>query len=171
MRSDVRMAVRRAHAAIARGRALAYMTGMSIRRHHPANGPSQRQLRVAELIRRTLADVLNRAEVHDPDLNAMSITVSEVRTTPDLKLATVFVMPLGGENRDTALKALARNRATLRRTVGRALTLKFAPDLRFRLDETFDRMDDTRRIFADERVQRDVAAADDDEGSRGNEER
>ncbi|NYS24735.1 30S ribosome-binding factor RbfA [Rhodobacteraceae bacterium 2376] len=144
---------------------------MSIRRHNAAKGPSQRQLRVAELIRRTLSDVLNRADVHDPELNRMSITVSEVRTSPDLKLATVFVMPLGGDNQEAALKALARNRPALRRAVGKELTLKFAPDLRFRLDETFDRMDDTRRIFADARVQRDVAAADEDGSIGGDEDR
>ncbi len=121
-----------------------------------ASGPTQRQLRVGELIRRTLSDVLNRGEVHDPDLSRLSITVSEVRTSPDLKIATVFVMPLGGGDRDTALAALARNKSPLRRHVGRALTLKFAPDLRFRLDESFDRMDDTRRLLADAKVRRDV---------------
>ena len=150
--------------AIARGPALAYMGSMGSKRHTSGHGPSQRQLRVAELIRRTLSDVLNRADVHDPELNRMSITVSEVRTSPDLKLATVFVMPLGGDAQQDALKALARNRPALRRAVGKELTLKFAPDLRFRLDETFDRMDDTRRILSDERVRRDVAAAPDPEG-------
>lgn len=122
----------------------------------PGSGPSQRQLRVGELIRRTLSEVLQRGDIHDPDLNAMSITVGEVRASPDLKVATAFVLPLGGGNREVAIAALARNKHELRRHVARALTLKFAPDLRFRIDDTFDRLDDARRIFSDERVRRDV---------------
>ncbi|QYK42447.1 MAG: 30S ribosome-binding factor RbfA [Paracoccaceae bacterium] len=133
-----------------------------------ARGPSQRQLRVGELIRRTLSEVLGRAEVHDPDLNTMSITVGEVRVSPDLKVATVHVMPLGGTGVETAIAALARNRGELRRRVAAVLALKFAPDLRFRPDETFDALDATRRLFADDRVQRDIAAgreADDADGA------
>lgn len=126
-------------------------------------GPSQRQLRVGELIRRTLSDVLLRGDVHDPDLNRHSITVGEVRTSPDLKVATAFVLPLGGYEAEEALEALRRNAPELRHLVAREMTLKYAPQLRFQLDETFDRMDDTRRIFADERVRRDVEAPDDDE--------
>jgi ribosome-binding factor A len=123
-------------------------------------GPTQRQLRVGELIRRTLSDVLNRAEVHDPDLNRMSITVGEVSVSNDLKVATCYVMPLGGGDAQAAIVALARNKGELRHHVSKALTLKFAPDLRFRVDETFDRLDETRRLFADERVQRDLARDD-----------
>ncbi|MFN3936016.1 MAG: 30S ribosome-binding factor RbfA [Gemmobacter sp.] len=122
--------------------------------------PSQRQLRVGELIRRTLSDVLARAEVHDPDLNRHSITVGEVRVSPDLKVATAYVMPLGGADAPGAIAALARNKSELRRHVARAMTLKFAPDLRFRVDETFDRLDETRRLFADDRVRRDLAGDD-----------
>lgn len=137
---------------------------MSNKRFHPANGPSQRQLRVGELIRRTLADVLNRAEIHDPELNSMSITVGEVSCSPDLKVATVYVMPLmGSVSVDDAIKALARNKAELRHRVSSELTLKYAPDLRFRADETFDRLDDTRRMFADPKVQQDLASSEDDE--------
>jgi len=133
---------------------------MAQNRFPRATGPTQRQLRVGELIRRRLSEVLARAEVHDPELNAMSITVGEVRTSPDLKVATAFVMPLGGRNREAALAALRRNKAELRRAVSKALTLKFAPELRFQNDETFDQMDDTRRLFADERVRRDIEASD-----------
>jgi ribosome-binding factor A len=117
---------------------------------------------VGELIRRTLSSVLARGDVHDPELNAMSITVGEVRTSPDLKIATVYVMPLGGAARAEAIDALKRNRGELRRALMREVTLKYAPDLRFVIDETFDRMDDTRRLFSDERVRRDVDAAPDD---------
>jgi ribosome-binding factor A len=140
---------------------------MARNKHHAGSGPSQRQLRVGELIRRTLSDLLARGDVHDPDLTGLSITVGEVRTTPDLKMATVYVLPLGGAGAETALAALRRNRAELRRAVSRNLTLKYAPDLRFELDDTFDRMDETRRLFAQEKVARDVAAgasADEDGG-------
>ena len=129
---------------------------MAKNKFHDGPGPSQRQLRVGELIRRTLADVLGRGDVHDPDLSRMSITVGEVRTSPDLKVATAFVLPLGGEGREEAIEALNRNRAELLRLVAKNLTLKFAPELRFRLDETFDRMDDTRRMLNDARVRQDL---------------
>jgi ribosome-binding factor A len=132
---------------------------MAKNRHHEGTGPSQRQLRVGELIRRTLSGVLARGDVHDPELNAMSITVGEVRTSPDLKIATVYVMPLGGAAREEAIDALKRNRGELRRALMREMTLKYAPDLRFAIDETFDRMDDTRRLFSDDRVRRDIEAA------------
>ena len=119
-------------------------------------GPSQRQLRVGELIRRTLSDALARGDVHDPDLNRMSITVGEVRTSPDLKIATAFVLPLGGRDADAAIEALARNKGELRRMIGKTTNLKFTPDLRFRIDETFDRIDETRRMFSDDHVRQDL---------------
>ncbi|MGV6890253.1 30S ribosome-binding factor RbfA [Rhodophyticola sp. SM2404] len=131
---------------------------MAKNKFHDGPGPSQRQLRVGESLRRTLSDVLNRGDIHDPDLNRMSITIGEVRTSTDLKIATVFVMPLGGGDRKEAIEALKRNKHELRRMVGREMSLKYAPDLRFLIDETFDRMDETRRLFADERVARDIAS-------------
>ncbi len=121
-----------------------------------------RQLRVGELIRRTLSDVLNRADVHDPDLNRFSITVGEVRCSNDLKVATVFVMPLGGGDVMAAIAALSRNKPELRHRIAKEMTLKYAPDLRFLPDDTFDRLDQTRRMFSDETVQRDIAAPDTD---------
>ena len=129
---------------------------MGKNKFHDGPGPSQRQLRVGELIRRTLADVLARGDVHDPDLNRMSITVGEVRTSPDLKIATAYVLPLGGRGSEDVLKLLARNKSELRRVIGKKLALKYAPDLRFQLDETFDRMDDTRRMLSQDAVRRDV---------------
>jgi ribosome-binding factor A len=124
-------------------------------------GPSQRQLRVGELIRRTLSDVLNRHEIHDPLLNTMSITVGEVSCSPDLKVATVYVMPLmGSVPVQDAITALARNKAELRHRIAGELTLKYAPDLRFRADETFDRLDETRRLFEDPTVKRDLESPD-----------
>ncbi|PZX15818.1 ribosome-binding factor A [Palleronia aestuarii] len=129
---------------------------MAKNRFSEGSGPSQRQLRVGELIRRTLSDVLNRAEIHDPELNRLSITVAEVRTSPDLKIATAYVMPLGGEKREEAIAALARNKSELRRALAKETTLKFTPDLRFLIDETFDRMDATRRLLAQDDVRRDL---------------
>lgn len=143
------------------------MGRMSNTRSNAGNGPSQRQLRVGELIRRTLSDVLNRAEIHDPDLNRMSITVGEVSMSNDLKVATVYVMPLmGSVPVQDAIAALARNKNELRHRVVKDMTLKYAPDLRFRPDETFDRLDETRRLFSDPVVQRDLATpdADDEDG-------
>ena len=137
------------------------MRRMGKNNSHEGRGPTQRQLRVGETIRRALADVLARSDVHDPDLNRMSITVGEVRTSSDLKVATAYVLPLGGEGKDEVLKLLARNKGELRRQVSKKLTLKFAPDLRLQLDETFDQMDETRRMLSEDRVRRDADAPDD----------
>ncbi len=139
------------------------MGGMGKNKFHHGPGPSQRQLRVGETIRRALSDVLARGDVHDPDLNRMSITVGEVRMTPDLRVATAFVLPLGGGDREAALEAMRRNRHELRRAVNKALTLKFSPELRFVIDESFDRMDETRRLLNQDTVRRDVEQDDEDE--------
>lgn len=135
-----------------------YLAAMARHPNAPASGPSQRQLRVGELIRRTLSEVLSRGEIHDPELNAIPITVGEVVVSGNLKLATAYVLPLGGQGKAEMLAALRRNRHELRRAVTSGMALKFSPELRFEIDETFDRLDDTRRMFSDERVQRDLAA-------------
>ncbi|MAC71901.1 30S ribosome-binding factor RbfA [Rhodobacteraceae bacterium Araon29] len=119
-------------------------------------GPSQRQLRVGELIRRTLSDVLARGDIHDPDLNRVSVTVGEVSASPDLKVATAYVCPLGGQGGENLIALLAKNKYEIRRAISKELTLKFTPDLRFRLDETFDRMDETRRLFSQDAVRQDL---------------
>jgi ribosome-binding factor A len=113
---------------------------------------------VGENIRRSLSEVLMRGDVHDPDLNRISVTVCEVRTSPDLKVATVYVSPLGGgaELEAQLIELLAKNAGELRRAVGRALALKYAPQLRFRIDETFDKMDATTALFARDDVKRDL---------------
>ncbi len=129
---------------------------MAKNRHHDGAGPSQRQLRVGELIRRTLSEILARGEVHDEALARLSLTVGEVRTTPDLRRAIVYVLPLGGGNRAQALEALRTNKPELRRLVAREMTLKHVPDLVFEIDETFDRLDETRRLFAQDAVRRDL---------------
>ena len=118
--------------------------------------PSQRQLRVGELIRRALSDILMQGAIHDPDLNRISVTVSEVTASPDLKIATAYVCPLGGQGGDDLIALLAKNKSEIRRSISKKLILKYTPDLRFRIDETFDRMDETRRLFSQENVKRDL---------------
>lgn len=118
--------------------------------------PTQRMLRVGELIRRTLAQMLMQGEVHDPDLNRLSITVGEVRVSKDLKIATAYVLPLGGEGKDEVIGLLARNKYELRKMIGKKIGLRHTPDLRFRLDETFDQMDATNAMFARAEVKRDL---------------
>jgi ribosome-binding factor A len=118
--------------------------------------PSQRQLRVGELIRRALSDILMQGTIHDPDLNRISVTVSEVTASPDLKIATAYVCPLGGQGGEDLIALLAKNKSEIRRSISKKLTLKYTPDLRFRIDETFDRMDETRRLFSQENVKRDL---------------
>ena len=120
------------------------------------SGPSQRQLRVGELIRRALSEILMQGIIHDPDLNIISVTVSEVTASPDLKIATAYVCPLGGEGGEDLIALLAKNKSEIRRSISKKLTLKYTPDLRFRLDETFDRMDETRRLFSQENIKRDL---------------
>ena len=133
-------------------------------KHTSPQGPRQRQLRVGEMIRRILSELLAQGEVHDPALNAMSISIGEVAMSPDLKVATVYVTPLmGGATPAEAVAALARNAWDLRKRVAGELTLRAAPELRFRADETFDRLDATRRMFSDPSVQRDLAAKDEPE--------
>ncbi|MGZ9808958.1 30S ribosome-binding factor RbfA [Pseudoroseicyclus sp. H15] len=129
---------------------------MSRRHSSDTSGPSQRQLRVGELVRRALADILMRRDVHDEVLGRSSITVGEVRCTPDLKQATAFVLPLGGEDAEGVLAALRRNKSEIRHQVAKHVDLKYAPDLKFEIDGTFDKMDETRRLLNDERVRRDV---------------
>ena len=119
-------------------------------------GPSQRQLRVGELIRRALSDILMQGTIHDPDLNRISVTVSEVTASPDLKIATAYVCPLGGQGGEDLIALLAKNKSEIRRSISKKLTLKYTPDLRFRIDDTFDRMDETRRLFSQKNVKRDL---------------
>ncbi|WP_166418100.1 30S ribosome-binding factor RbfA [Cochlodiniinecator piscidefendens] len=124
--------------------------------HLSARGPSQRQLRVGELIRRSLSDLLMRGDLHDPDLARFPITVGEVRTSPDLKIATAFILPLGGKNAEEALSALRRNRHEIRKTLTKTMALKHSPEIRFQIDETFDQMEETHRLLNLDDVKRDL---------------
>lgn len=119
-------------------------------------GPSQRQQRVAELIRHAIAEVLQRGDIQDAVLSAHVITVPEVRMSPDLKLATAYIMPLGGLNEAPVIAALERNKKALRQEVARRVNLKFAPDLRFLRDETFDEADRIDALLRTDKVRRDL---------------
>ncbi len=102
------------------------------------NGPSQRMLRVGEMIRHKLAEMLIRGEIHDDDLASHVITIPEVRMTADLKVAIAYVMPLGGQNVETVIEALNRHKRYIRGELSRAVNLKYAPDVRFVFDAMFD---------------------------------
>jgi ribosome-binding factor A len=137
------------------------------RRHHQRDSgtspmPSQRQLRVGELVRHALADMLTRAEVHDPVIEGHLITVPEVRMSADLRLATVYVMPLGGRDIDAVLAALERNKRYLRGEIARQVNLKFAPEIRFRIDERFDEAERIEKLLRTPAVQRDLGNKDDE---------
>ena len=121
-------------------------------------GGSQRQLRVGELVRHALAELLTRGEVHDPVIEGHLITVPEVRMSPDLRLATVYIMPLAGRNTDEVVAAFERNKKFLRGAVARRVNLKFAPDVRFRVDERFDEAERIEKLLRTPAVQRDLAA-------------
>jgi ribosome-binding factor A len=124
-------------------------------------GPSQRQQRVAELVRHALAEVLSRGDIQDPVLTSHVVTVPEVRMSPDLKLATAYIMPLGGQDERPVIDALDRNKKVLRHEVARRVNLKFAPDLRFRRDETFDEASRIDALLRTEKVRRDIERAKD----------
>jgi len=132
------------------------MESMAKQSNRDGKAPTQRMLKVGEQIRRTLSSVLQRGEVHDPDLNRMMITVGEVRMSPDLRVATAYILPLGGKNREEALDAMRRNRHEIRHLVVKGGSQKFAPELRFEIDGTFDQMDATRALLADDHVRQDL---------------
>jgi ribosome-binding factor A len=124
--------------------------------HAPA-GPSQRQLRAGELVRHSLAEILREADIQDPALAGVSVTVTEVRMSPDLRHALCFVEPLGGAHADEVVGGLNRAARFLRGRLGRLVDLKFTPDLKFIHDESFNTASYMDRLFADPQVQRDIA--------------
>lgn len=121
-----------------------------------SRGPSQRQLRVGELIRHALAELLTRGEIHDDVLASELVTIPEVRMSPDLRLATIYVLPLGGKETKPILDALDRNKKFIRGEVAQVVNLKFAPDIRFLPDETFDEAARIDRLLASNKVRRDL---------------
>ena len=125
-------------------------------------------LRVAELIRHACAEILSRGEINDPVLETHVLTVPRVKMSPDLKLATLFVMPLGGKDADAVIKALDKHRAFLRGEIARKINLKFAPDVRFKVDDSFDNSAKIDALLNSEKVRRDLdrpAGADADSDS------
>ncbi|HXW69945.1 MAG TPA: 30S ribosome-binding factor RbfA [Methylocella sp.] len=127
------------------------------RQHHQQGGaPSQRMLRVGELIRHEISALLLRATPSDPVLEGHAVTIPEVRMSPDLKLATIYVMPLGGEDIATVLSALDKHRKFLRGEIARRVNMRFAPDLRFKPDETFECGAKIDQLLSSPQVQRDL---------------
>jgi ribosome-binding factor A len=124
--------------------------------HHNGGEPSQRMLRVGELIRHTLSDLLARGAVRDPVLEGHVVTVPDVRMSPDLKLATVYVMPLGGKDVDTVLAALDRHKKFLRGEIAGRINLKFAPEVRFKADRSFDCGAEIDALLDSPQVKRDL---------------
>jgi ribosome-binding factor A len=130
-------------------------------------GPSQRQLRVGEMLRHALSDILRERDIRDPDLEGVSVTVTQVKPSPDMRHATVFVQPLGGKNADVIVEALNRHRGFLRGELGHSIELKFTPELRFVEDTSFAEAQRIERILHSERVARDLKSdgpAKDDDG-------
>jgi ribosome-binding factor A len=131
-------------------------------RNDGPSGPTQRQLRVGEALRHALAEVLNRNEIRDPDLDGVSVTVTQVKPSPDMRYATVYCEPLGGQNAKPIVAALNRHKGFLRGEMGHRLTMKFTPELRFVEDESFAEAQKIEDILKSDRVSRDLAAPDED---------
>ena len=139
---------------------------MARKKHRDENirpAPRSVRLRVGELIRHAVADMLTRGDVHDPVLEGHLITVPEVRMTADLRLATIYVMPLGGRDIEEVLEALERNKRFLRGEIAHRVNLKFAPEIRFRADERFDEAERIEKLLRTPAVQRDLKRESDDE--------
>ncbi len=126
-------------------------------------GPTQRMLRVGELVRHALAGLFARGEIEDEALTGAVLTVPEVRMSPDLKLASAYVMPLGGERAAEIVEALNRHQRFIRGRIAPELDLKFAPEVRFFIDETFEEFGKIDAILRSERVQRDLLKEDDED--------
>ncbi len=128
-------------------------------KHHRDQAPgggSQRQLRVGELVRHAVAELLARGDVHDPVIEGHLITVPEVRMTADLRLATIYIMPLAGRDADAVIAAFERHKKFLRAEIAHRINLKFAPDIRFRIDERFDEAERIDKLLHSPAVARDL---------------
>jgi ribosome-binding factor A len=127
---------------------------------HRAAGPSQRLLRVAELVRHAAVEALACGHFEEPALGARSLTIREVKMSPDLRLATISIMPLGGKAQNETLAALERNKKALRTEIAHRVNLKFAPDLRFVLDDSYDAQARIDELLHSPRVARDLKIPD-----------
>lgn len=130
------------------------------RLHHHGGEPSQRMLRVGELVRHTMSELLTRSAINDAVLEGQVVTVPDVRMSPDLKLATIYVMPLGGRNVSDILAALDRNKKVLRGEIARRVNLKFAPEIRFKADPSFDYGAKIDALLDSPKVKRDLIKSD-----------
>jgi ribosome-binding factor A len=133
-------------------------------RDNKPSGPSQRMLRVGELVRHALADMFQRGDVEDDALHGAVITVPEVRMTPDLKIANAYIMPLGGQHAPEIVAALNRHRKFVRGRVAPQINMKFAPEVRFHVDDTFEEASRIDSLLRSDKVQRDLG--DDDDGDK-----
>jgi ribosome-binding factor A len=133
------------------------------RLHHKGGEPSQRMLRVAELIRHAMAQLLSRGEVNDPELAGLVVTVPMVKMSPDLKLATIYVMPLGGKAQAQIVAILDRHKKFLRGEMAHRVNLKYAPEIRFKVDESFANAEKIDALLHSPRVARDLASPANDE--------
>lgn len=132
---------------------------MARRKQHQrdsSQGISQRQLRVGELVRHAIAEMLTRGDVHDPVIEGHIITIPEVRVTADLRLATIYVMPMGGRDADQVVAAFERHKKYLRAEIAHRINLKFAPDIRFRVDDRFAEAERIDKLLRSPEVQRDL---------------
>jgi ribosome-binding factor A len=130
--------------------------------HQHSSGPSPRMLRIGEMIRHAISDLLSRGAVNDPVLEGHVVTIPDVRMSPDLKLATVYVMPLGGKDMNEVLAAFDRNKRFLRGEIAHAVNLKFAPDIRFRPDQSFDSSTRIDALLDSPQVKRDLIKSTED---------
>ncbi len=128
------------------------------RAHHNGGEPSQRMLRVAELIRHSMAELLTRGAINDPVLDGHVVTVPRVKMSPDLKLASVYVMPLGGKDTSEVIAALDRHKKYLRAEIAQRINLKFAPEIRFKVDESFDNVAKIDALLNSDKVKQDLQA-------------
>lgn len=137
--------------------------GRSLRREGGQQGPTQRQLRVGEMLRHALAEILRENDIRDPELEGVSVTITQVKPSPDMRYATVYCEPLGGQNAKQIVAALNRHKGFLRGEMGHRIATKFTPDLRFVEDESFAEAQKIETILKSPEVQRDLSAPDDEE--------
>ena len=138
--------------------------GRVTRRDGVQQGPSQRQLRVGEMLRHALAEILRENDIRDPELDGVSVTITQVKPSPDMRYATVYCEPLGGGNAQTVIAALNRHKGFVRGEMGHKIAMKFTPELRFVEDESFAEAQKIETILKSDRVSRDLAATHDDDG-------
>jgi ribosome-binding factor A len=130
---------------------------------HSNAGPTQRQLRVGEMLRHALADILRQGDIRDDDLKGVSVTITQVKPSADMRHATVFCEPLGGKNARQVVAALNRHKAFIRGEMGHVIELKFTPELRFVEDESFAEAEKIENLLKSERVARDLKSSEDDD--------